>query len=251
VFIYLLRLVVQLQCGPSGEFDPSYPLRFFYGLILFCSTVVLWIHAVRGASEGRGLIIDFIGLCELLAHVPSVLHLNTAWPAYVPSRIQLLSLDLFIIVLQLLTATVGYETQLYFKSAGADTPDVLLPEDPTSSTSLSPLAASFQTLSTSDSDTPETNLRKVSRRNSALCIIDLRLSAVISRLRNPLPPIRQGNDTLLPLPNTTALRIPASLRMILRNSVRARRERVSVDADVTENTRREGSSDRRIPGGLG
>jgi len=39
--------------------------------------------------------------------------------------------------------------------------------------------------------------------------------------------------------------------MILRNSVRARRERVSVDADVTENTRREGSSDRRIPGGLG
>jgi len=160
-------------------------------------------------------------------------------------------LDLFIIVLQLLTATVGYETQLYFKSAGADTPDVLLPEDPTSSTSLSPLAASFQTLSTSDSDTPETNLRKVSRRNPALCIIDLRLSAVISRLRNPLPPIRQGNDTLLPLPNITALRIPASLRMILRNSVRARRERVSADADVIENTRRGESSNRRIPGGLG
>jgi len=249
VFVYLLRLVVQLQCGPSGEFDPSYPLRFFYGLILFCSTVVLWIHAVRGATEGRGLIIDFIGLCELLAYVPSVLHLNTAWPAYVPSRIQLLSLDLSIIALQLLTATVGYETQLYLKSAGTDTPDVLLPEDPTSSTSLSPLAASF--LSTYDSDTPETNMRKVSRRNPTLCIIDLRLSAVISRLRNPLPPIHQGNDTLLPLPNTTPLRIPASLRMILRNSIRARRERVSADADVAENTRRGGSSNRRIPGGLG
>lgn len=248
MFIYLLRLVVQLQCGPSGEFDPSYPLRFIYGLILFCSTVVLWIHAVRGATEGRGLIIDFIGLCELLAYVLSVLHLNVGWPAYVPSRIQLLSLDLFIIVLQLLTATIGYETQLYFKSAGADTPDVLLPEDPTS---LSPLAASFQILSTSDSHTPETDLRKVSRRNPTLCIIDLRLSAVISRLRNPLPPIHQGNDTLLPLPNTTALRIPASLRMILRNSVRARRERVSVDVDAAENTRRGGSSNRRIPGGLG
>lgn len=248
MFIYLLRLTVQLQCGPSGEFDLSYPLRFFYGLILSCSTVVLWVHAVRGATEGRGLIIDFIGLCELVAYVPSVLHLNMAWPAYEPSRTQLLSLDLFIIVLQLLTTTVGYETQLYFKSADVNTPDVLLPEDSTSSTPLSPLAASFQTLSPSDSDTPETIVRKDSRRNPTPCIIDLRLSAVISRLRNPPPPAHQGSDTLLPLPNTTALPIPASLRMILRTSVRPRGERVSTNADIAGDTR---NSSRRIPGGLG
>lgn len=248
MFIYLLRLTVQLQCGPSGEFDLSYPLRFFYGLILSCSTVVLWVHAVRGATEGRGLIIDFIGLCELVAYVPSVLHLNMAWLAYEPSRTQLLSLDLFIIVLQLLTTTVGYETQLYFKSADVNTPDVLLPEDSTSSTPLSPLAASFQTLSPSDSDTPETILRKDSRRNPTPCIIDLRLSAVISRLRNPPPPAHQGSDTLLPLPNTTALPIPASLRMILRTSVRPRGERVSTNADIAGDTR---NSSRRIPGGLG
>lgn len=230
MFIYLLRLTVQLQCGPSGEFDLSYPLRFFYGLILSCSTVVLWVHAVRGATEGRGLIIDFIGL------------------SYEPSRTQLLSLDLFIIVLQLLTTTVGYETQLYFKSADVNTPDVLLPEDSTLSTPLSPLAASFQTLSPSDSDTPETILRKDSRRNPTPCIIDLRLSAVISRLRNPPPPAHQGSDTLLPLPNTTALPIPASLRMILRTSVRPRGERVSTNADIAGDTR---NSSRRIPGGLG
>lgn len=63
VFIYLSRMLVQIQCGRPREFDPTYPLRFFYGLILLCNAVIFWIHALQGASEGRGLVIDFIGMC--------------------------------------------------------------------------------------------------------------------------------------------------------------------------------------------
>jgi hypothetical protein len=63
VLIYLSRLLVQMQCGRPREFDPTYSLRVYYGLILLCNTIILWIHALQGASEGRGLIIDFIGMC--------------------------------------------------------------------------------------------------------------------------------------------------------------------------------------------
>ncbi|KAF5354942.1 hypothetical protein D9756_005349 [Leucocoprinus leucothites] len=243
VFIYLSRLLVQLQCVP---FDPSHPLRFFYVLILFCNAVALWIHAIQGASEGRALVIDFIGL------------------SYTPSRIQLLSLDLFIAFLQLLIATLAYETQLYYRSTDADALDVLLPEASIPSTPLtsgySPLAMDFRPSSPSDPDTPETSITKDSRKNPTSCIIDLQFSQVISRLRNPPPPVPQRDESLLPLPNTTALPLPASLRMIMRANARARRERGSANTGgTTRNTGGGGSgggsggngSGGRIPGGLG
>ncbi|KAJ3575089.1 hypothetical protein NP233_g1336 [Leucocoprinus birnbaumii] len=245
VFIYLSRLLVQFQCVPPGEFESSYPLRFLYGLIFFCNAVVLWIHTVQGASEGRALIIDFIGL------------------SYVPSRMQLLSLDLFIAFLQLLIATISYETQLYYKNADADTVDVLLPETSTPSTPLTseylPLATEYPPSSPSDTDTPETSITKDSRKNPTPCIIDLRLSQIVDRLRNPAPPPTQREESLLPLPNTTALPIPAGLRMIMRANARARRERsLGSTGGTTRNTgggssgnNGGGGSSGRIPGGLG
>ncbi|KAF7782604.1 hypothetical protein Agabi119p4_1980 [Agaricus bisporus var. burnettii] len=96
VLIYLSRLLVQMQCGRPREFDPTYSLRVFYGLILLCNTIILWIHALQGASEGRGLIIDFIGM------------------SYAPSKLQLLLLDFVILFLQFLTTIISYETQLDF-----------------------------------------------------------------------------------------------------------------------------------------
>ncbi|KXN92477.1 hypothetical protein AN958_08036 [Leucoagaricus sp. SymC.cos] len=246
MFIYLSRMLVQVQCGKPREFDPTYPLRFFYGLILFCNGVVFWIHTIQGASEGRTLIIDFIGL------------------SYVPSRLQLLLLDSFILILQLLITTLAYETHLYYTSTEADTPDVLLPEissaptlSLTHTTDYLPLAMDIHPSSPSD-DTPDTSITKDTRKTTTPCIIDLQFSPVISRLCNPAPPVPQNAESLLPLPNTTALPLPAGLRMIMRANARTRTERGTGNNGAS--TRGGGSgrtgngateNNGRVPGGLG
>jgi hypothetical protein len=174
---------------------------------------------------------------------------------------QLISLDLFIIFLQLLITTLAYETQLYYMSTDSDTPDVLLPAASAPSTPLTSdylsLATDVHPSSPSDIDTPDPSITKGSRKDSTPCIIDLQLSPVLSRLRNPAPPVPQDTDSLLPLPNTTALPIPAGLRMIMRANARTRRERgVDNNSGITPNTGSSsgsggGGSGGRIPGGLG
>jgi len=240
VFIYLSRMLVQMQCARPREFNQSYPLRFFYGTLLFCNAIILWIHALHGAPEGRALLIDFIGM------------------SYVPSRPQLLSLDLFIMLLQLLITTISYETQLYYTSSETDAPDVLLPATSPLSTptgDYSPLALGSRPSSPSNSDTPETSITKDSRRNPTPCIVDLQLSPIISRLRNPAPTVSTQPDSLLPLPNTSSLPIPAGLRMLMRANIRTRRERATGgnDGGATRGMPGTGAAETggRIPGGLG
>lgn len=183
--------------------------------------------------------------------------LTMSYLAYVPSRLQLVSLDLCILVLQLLVTTISYETQLYYTSTETEMPDALLPEASPLSTPSNehpPLAATSRLLSPSDPDTPQTNVAKDSKRNPTPCIVDLQLSPIISRLRNPAPPVTARSDSLLPLPNTTSLPIPAGLRMIMRANARARRDR-GAGGDGGNTQRGAGSggneSGGRIPGGLG
>ncbi|KAF9450412.1 hypothetical protein P691DRAFT_810354 [Macrolepiota fuliginosa MF-IS2] len=243
VFIYLSRMFIQTQCGRPREFDPTYPLRFFFGLILVSNAVILWIHALQGASEGRALVIDFVGM------------------SYVPSRLQILSLDLCILVLQLFTTTISYETQLYYTSTETDTPDVLLPDTsslPSPSTEYAPLASDPHPLSPPESDTPHTDITKDSRKDPIPCVVDLQFAPIISRLRSPAPSIPAHSDSLLPLPNTTSLPLPAGIRMIMRANARTRRERGTGGNGTTARGGRangDGGSGseggRRIPGGLG
>ncbi len=161
-------------------------------------------------------------------------------------------------VLQLLITTISYETQLYYTNSETDALDVLLPAaSPLSTPSggYSPLEFESRPSSPSNSDTPpETSITKDSRKDPTPCIVDLQLSPIISRLRNPAPPVSTQSDSLLPLPNTSSLPIPAGLRMLMRANIRTRRERTvgGNDGDATRGVGAgEAETGGRIPGGLG
>lgn len=252
VLIYLSRLLVQMQCGRPREFDPTYSLRVFYGLILLCNTIILWIHALQGASEGRGLIIDFIGMCMSCRYELYCKFKCIFFPAYAPSKLQLLLLDFVILFLQFLTTIISYETQLYYTSAETDPQDVLLPETSVSNTLggeyLSLASQDPRFLSPSDLNLPEAMIIKEPTMSQTPCIVDLRLSPIIRRLRNPAPPLPTSSDSLLPLPNTTSLPLPAGLRMIMGASANARTRRERERNGASNGNR---SEDGRIPGGLG
>jgi hypothetical protein len=116
-------------------------------------------------------------------------------PAYPPSKFRLLALDVLIVFLQMVLATIAHETSLAKDNNNSSdtllpTPNTILPDR---SKSYPPMMA-----------TPY--------------VIDLSLRTVISRLQHPLPspnPVNNGLDGL-PLPNTTPWPLPAvRLRMLL------------------------------------
>lgn len=81
-------------------------------------------------------------------------------------------------------------------------------------------------------------------------IIDLRLSHIVERLRNPAPIIpNTDSEDLLPLPNTTPWPLPASVRMLIRARAEVRRRaqaQTSVSGTGEENASIDTS--RRVPG---
>jgi hypothetical protein len=95
---------------------------------------------------------------------------------------------------------------------------------------------------------PEARIIKDPAMSPPPCIVDLHLSPIIRRLRNPAPPLPTGAESLLPLPNTTSLPLPAGLRMIMSASANARTRRERERNGTGNGNRSEGG---RIPGGLG
>ncbi|KAF8345890.1 hypothetical protein F5887DRAFT_963955, partial [Amanita rubescens] len=164
----LARIAAQSQCKPRK--DLSHSLRFYLIIIFTLNFPSLWFHSTRSPNDDRALILDFVGL------------------AYIPSRLLLLSLDAFIILLQSLLATIAYETAL---SQNSSEHDILRPLE--------------------------------SKDSHSNYVIDLRFQPFLSRLRNP-PPIRQTSS--LPLPNSTPWTIPTGMGLaLLRAGTRIRTDR--------------------------
>ena len=83
IWIYVFRMVSQFQCSKPRELDSSRSLRFFFTMALFLNLPSLWTHLYRGPSEGKVIILDFIGMCTSILEFT---HLNTNLPpASIPS----------------------------------------------------------------------------------------------------------------------------------------------------------------------
>ncbi|KAJ7680398.1 hypothetical protein DFH06DRAFT_1162926 [Mycena polygramma] len=207
IWTLIFRILSQSQCSKPRELDAAWSLRAFFALLVSLNSITIWNHATSGASDSKTVILDFIGM------------------AYPPSKFRLLSLDFAIVFLQMLLATIAYETS------------VAKHNDSAASAVLSPSNASAQ--HRTKSHPPPA---------SAPYVLDLRFRAVIARLRNPLPRPATGNSNLdgLPLPNTTPWPLPAiGLRMMLGvPSGRAGREAGQADSNET------GEGNARIPGAL-
>ncbi|KAF9501549.1 hypothetical protein BDN71DRAFT_1439178 [Pleurotus eryngii] len=220
----LLRIVYQFQCTRPKDFESSRSLRFcFLGAIFFNASSV-WHHARDGASEGRAIILDFVGM------------------SFTPSKLQLLSLDFFIIFLQLVLANIAYEQHLC-ETEGEE--DVLLPLQPP------PSPISTEATYLSPTDDPKCAAPPIPQ---SPYVLDLRLSSTMTRLRHPSPR-RNNADNMLPLPNTTSwppLPLPASFQVLMRSTARVRRagrqtrNRDGPIGDTPETNSREG----RMPGAL-
>jgi hypothetical protein len=152
--------------------------------------------------------------------------------AYVPSKLHVLSLDLIIIILEMVLTTIAYETSLASAtSSTADISDTLMyiPQSPGPQSSSS---------SAKVDNTSTTNLPYV---------LDLRLGTLIKRLRAPAPllPRTTGQDELLPLPNTVPAELRESLRMLLRT-----RAEIRARAEQTAQERPGDGRPRRVPGAM-
>ncbi|KAG6903049.1 hypothetical protein C0995_007482 [Termitomyces sp. Mi166 len=225
IWSFLCRLLSQFQCSKPRDIDPTAApsLRYSFGNILLLNSSSIWSHATRGAAEGRAIVLDFVGM------------------GYVPSKTQLLSLDLLIIFLQFTLTIIAYETSLYERGFESNTPDMLLPIPIPPSPTPSPLFTPIPP-STSPSTTMAQHTKSSPPLNTSPYIVDLRLAPIIARLRNPPPPPQATtSDASLPLPNTTPWPLPAGLRMLLRASTQIR-------GGTGEGTT---TDDTRIPGSMG
>ena len=162
--------------------------------------------------------------------------------AYEPSKAHLLALDFFIVFLSMVLVTIAYEMS-YAADMPPDTPD---PLSPLSATPASPLPT--------DAHEP----------TKSTYVLELRLSTIIERLRNPPPPPPPRNtssDDLLPMPNTTTGRLASGLQMLLRarqqQRQRARRAAATRPRDGGGGGREEdsdsdedGEERQDVPGGL-
>ncbi|KAG5720389.1 hypothetical protein E4T56_gene5966 [Termitomyces sp. T112] len=222
---FLCRLLSQLQCSKPRDIDPTAApsLRFFFANILLLNSSSIWSHATKGATEGRTIVLDFVGM------------------GYVPSKMQLLGLDLLIIFLQFTLMTIVYEIYLYEHGSETNTPDMLLPiptpPSPIPSSLFTPIPSSASSITTMAQHTKSSPPPITSPY-----VVDLRLSPIMIRLWNPPPPPQAtASDVSLPLPNTTPWPLPAGMRMLLRASTRIRRD--AGEGLTTDDT--------RIPGSLG
>ncbi|KAJ7217999.1 hypothetical protein GGX14DRAFT_439180 [Mycena pura] len=174
----IFRVLSQSQCSkPARESDPAWSLRVLFALLVFLNAIVVWNHATASASD-KTVILDLIGI------------------AYIPSTLRLVSLDIFILFLQLLLASISYETSLaadYEADAGS------LEISPSASVSGSPKSYPPQA-------------------SAPPYVMDLRFMTVVARLRGPAPRSASNSRSMdgLPLPNTTPWPLPAvGLRMLL------------------------------------
>ncbi|KAH8080283.1 hypothetical protein BXZ70DRAFT_960361 [Cristinia sonorae] len=208
---YLCRVIAQSQFQRPQDVDQNRSLRFWFFLVLFFNIGSVWTHATTTPSESRSVILDFVGM----AHTPSKLHL--------------LTLDFAIIILTMLLTFIAYETSL-LADMPSNTTDPLQPK-PNSATSSNVLP--FDNHKVAESP----------------YVMDVRLSPILDRLRNPAPPPRSitrsaADRELLPLPNVVPW------QRLLRRARANARERTRQDAQQTEMATEGEGGGRRIPGGL-
>ncbi|KAK7692728.1 hypothetical protein QCA50_004361 [Cerrena zonata] len=209
---YICRVTSQYQFARPRNTDANRSLKFWFFLIIFFNLGIIWSHAFEGASSGRAVILDFVGIAKA------------------PSKLHLLFLDFLIIFLDLLLVVISYETTLATEQPSAeDTHDALLPIS-----SIPPSRPPSTPLSTDLNDTNK-------YPQETAYAIDLRLSTIINRLRNPAPPPTASD--LLPLPNLTSI----SARIQLLTQARTRLQQLRNRA--TEQARRDPPGVRNANGG--
>jgi len=233
LWLYICRVVSQFHCSKPRELDPTRSLRFFFAVLFFLNLPNLWDHATRGAVEGRTIILDFIGM------------------SFVPSKLQLLSLDEFIMVLQLLLTTIAYETSAYYYSEEADPQDVLSADPLTRAFTIPLFHTSLE--SSPESSQPSailsTGSKVLSHSHELPFIIDLHFNSLMAQLRHPPPlplPQSRNSDSVLPLPNTTSWHLPG-IRMWMRaRQIRDGRDGGSRTLPMTADS----ETQRNPPGGM-
>ncbi|KAJ3517251.1 hypothetical protein NLJ89_g625 [Agrocybe chaxingu] len=225
LWIYVCRIIAQFQCIRPRELDANRSLRFFYFTVIILNVPSLWNHSTKGASEGRAIILDFIGM------------------AHTPSKAQLFLLDISIVFLQLVLTTIAYETSVYYTSAQLEPEDFLLPDPPTPfSIPLFRLPTEAPPESPIYPPSPSPQSKTVSSAHSLPYVLDLRFNAIMTRLRTPPPPPPvPSSDSFLPLPNTTPWRLPG-LRMLLRTGRQIRTTRGTPSTTPTDR--------QRVPGAM-
>ncbi|KAK0460992.1 uncharacterized protein EV420DRAFT_1746434 [Desarmillaria tabescens] len=196
IWALFCRYFMQQQCVRPRDFDTHTPrsLGVWLGLITVINAFSVYPHATEGASQGRTVILDFIGL------------------NYVPSKLQLLSLDLFIMCLQMLLVFIAYEIHVIENTNSVDT---LLPIPSPSDSPTLPLSTS----AAESFDAPEPSKARTS--TSCPHVMEITFSQFLRRLRETPPNNQTNRRDGLPMPNLT----PWSLRM------RAMRTRTRIDLE--------------------
>ncbi|KAG6372336.1 hypothetical protein JVT61DRAFT_7776 [Boletus reticuloceps] len=216
----LCRVATQFIFYKPRDLDPKLSLRVWFLLLCASNTPSFWSHVTDGATEGRAVVLDFVGM------------------GYLPSKAHLVSLDTLILCLQLLLTAISFEISLH-SSSPSDSESSAIPSSPAVSPPVSPALE----IDRDDDD------RKYSHHHNTM-IIDLRFHHLINRLRNPIPLVSHVNLTTLPLPNTTPTPLSIHLRAILRRREEARR-RVTDQPDPAETADSPRTEDvGRIPGSM-
>ncbi|EMD37358.1 hypothetical protein CERSUDRAFT_114032 [Gelatoporia subvermispora B] len=216
IWAFLCRLTVQWQFCRPRELHASRTLRFWFFLIVLFNFGIVWTHAVRGAAQGRSIILDFVGI------------------GHAPSKAHLLFLDFLIIGLEMLLTTVSYETS-YLADMPSDTPDTLLP-----------IPSTPTTLPTTSPDN--------SKESALPYMMDFRFSLIIDRLRQPHPPPPPRDSSasdLLPLPNTTLSQVTNNLNRLLRTRERLRERIRQLEAEAARTQEELDARDREEAEGRG
>ncbi|KAG7098619.1 hypothetical protein E1B28_000541 [Marasmius oreades] len=188
----LLRIICQIICR---ELIPPLPLGGFLGVLVALNGPSIWTHAIYGAHEGRAIILDFVGL------------------GYVPTKLQLLSLDLLILFLQFILTIVSFEICNFGEKRE---------DNSTNNTPLPPWPLSGETMSLGASLSSQKG--SVFPDDSLHYVLDIRLSSTLTRLRSVPSTARnhQNQNSLLPLPNTTSWTVPTEMTRFMRSgSVRS------------------------------
>lgn len=158
-------------------------------------------------------------------------------------------LDAFILFLQLVHITIAYESSLIPKTSPEADREIHVPIHSALPTPLpSPFPESFSTPPTPplrSSSSPA----KTTFPHESPYIIDLRLSHIIERLRNPVPDAALEDDgESLPFPNTTSSwPVPNGIRVLLRARAEVRRRQAQQSQRQAQS---DGETPQRVPGGM-
>ncbi|KIJ61336.1 hypothetical protein HYDPIDRAFT_116103 [Hydnomerulius pinastri MD-312] len=214
----LCRLASQFISYKPREVDPKLSLRVWFLVLCTSNVPSFWSHARDGATEGRVVILDFVGM------------------GYLPSKTHLILLDILILCFQMVLTAISYEKSLHLSSPST-IPDLLSPP-PTSQDASPPPTPTL--------DGDDDGQKYTAQHNhEPPFIVDLRLRHVFNRLRNPTPVMSDTDSASLPLPNTTPTPISMHLRAIVRRRVEARRRAQETEDAETPDT------ERRLPGSMG